>query len=561
MSNTGRIIGIDLGTSTSEVACIVDGKPVIIPNKNGKLVTPSVIHIAEDGSEFIGEFAAEYLLISPERTFMEVKRLMGADEILRVDSRVFTPEALQAKLLRYLADCAETYLGEKIEGAVITVPAYFTDSQRRATAKAGELAGLQVKRILNEPTAAAMDYGLNNLSECKYILVYDFGGGTLDITVLELFEGVIDVKASCGDNHLGGKDFDEVIMRELADVRNDARALMRLKKAAEECKIALSGDEQHSVSLPLLYTNKKGRPVSIERTITRSEFEGWVADKVESTRKPMMRALSDAKLLPRQLDLVLLVGGSTRIPCVRQLVSETLGLDLKPLIDPELAVARGAAVQAGIMEGSLAEGKKLVLTDVSPFTLGIATMMEGFFDDRLVFLPIIPRNTTIPTERSHIVTPYRDYQTQVEVRAYQGDSSDPEQNEFLGKVMLTGIPSAKKGKEPIEVKFSYDMNGILQVNAKAISNNSEVSAEINTAGAKAKPMIDLSKWEEAEGARRFRPVIRKADKLISANAVAADDLELLVNRAKEALLLGDHDQAAELREEIMELINMIEAFE
>ena len=559
MSKTGRIIGIDLGTSTSEVACIVDGKPVIIPNTYGKLITPSVIHIAKDGTVHIGETAAEYLLTEPERTFMEIKRLMGKDELLRADNKAFTPEALQAKLLRYLTYCAESYLDEKIERAVITVPAYFTDAQRRATVEAGQLAGLKVERIINEPTAASMDYGLDNMDECKYILVYDFGGGTLDITVLELFEGVIDVKASCGDNHLGGKDFDEIIMRKLAEVKGDARAQMRLKKAAEECKIALSVTESHTVSLPLLYTDKKDRPVSIEMAITRTEFEEWIAGEVESTRRPMMQALSDAKLTASELDLVLLVGGSTRIPCVRRLVSETLGLDPKPLIDPELAVARGAAIQAGILEGSLADGQELVLTDVSPFTLGIDIMSEGFFDDRLVFLPIIPRNTTIPSERSYIVTPYEDYQTQADVRVYQGDSSDPEQNEFLGNVMLTGIPPAKKGKEPIEIKFSYDMNGILQVNARIVSNNNAVSTEINTAGAKAKPEIDLTKWEEADGAKRFRPAIRKAQKLISAEEIGAEELELLVSRMKEALILGDLDRAEELRTEILIMISAIEA--
>ncbi|MDR3199919.1 MAG: Hsp70 family protein, partial [Spirochaetales bacterium] len=271
-----RIVGIDLGTSTSEIACIDGGVPKLIPNTAGKLITPSVVHIGENGEILVGESAAEYLFTRPNCTFMEVKRLTGSGETLRAHGKEYLPEDIQSMLLKYLAGCAETYLGEKIERAVITVPAYFTDVQRRATAKAGELAGLSVERILNEPTAAALDYGLSNLKECKNVLVYDLGGGTLDVTVLELFEGVIDVKASRGNNHLGGKDFDEIIMARLADAAGDERALMRLKKAAEDCKIALSSQAGYPVSLPFLLTAKDGKPVSIEKTVTRTEFEDWV---------------------------------------------------------------------------------------------------------------------------------------------------------------------------------------------------------------------------------------------------------------------------------------------
>jgi molecular chaperone DnaK len=266
-----RIVGIDLGTSTSEIACIVDGAPKLIPNTLGKSITPSVVHIGEDGTVLVGVDAAEYLFTRPDCTFMEVKRLTGSGEILRAPGKDYAPEELQAMLLRYLVGCAETHLGEKIERAVITVPAYFTDVQRRATTKAGELAGLQVERIINEPTAAALDYGLSNLKECKNVLVYDLGGGTLDVTVLELFEGVIDVKSSRGNNHLGGKDFDEIIMRNLGENTEDERALMRLKRAAEDCKIALSKQEQYKISLPFLSTAKDGKPISLEKTVTKTE--------------------------------------------------------------------------------------------------------------------------------------------------------------------------------------------------------------------------------------------------------------------------------------------------
>jgi len=551
-----RIVGIDLGTSTSEIAYIIDGAPVIIPNSLGNKVTPSVVHIAEDGAKLVGEPAVEYLLTRPECTFMEIKRLTGNKEPLKAHGREYLPEELQAILLRYLAGCAETHLGERVERAVITVPAYFTDVQRRATAKAGELAGLRVERILNEPTAAAMDYGLSNFKECQNILVYDFGGGTLDITVLELFEGVIDVKASRGNNHLGGKDFDEIIMRNLADTKNDLRARMRLKKAAEECKIALSSEESHRISLPFLAVGEKGAPVSVETSVTRLQFEDWIREKVESTREPMMIALSDAGLSPEDLDAVLLVGGSTRIPCVRRFVEECLGMQPKSLVDPDLAVARGAAIQAGIFEGLLED--ELILTDVCPYTLGTAAMVDGLLEDHLAFSPIIRRNTTIPVERSRIFHTYNDYQTKALFKVYQGDSTDPEQNEYLGEVLLTGIPSARQGKEPIEVIYSYDVNGILHVAAKVISTRQQVTAEINTSGVKPKQVIDLSAWEQADGARRCRPAIRKAEKLIREGCAEADELELIVIRIKEALVLGDQPRIALLRDELLELLEAIE---
>jgi molecular chaperone DnaK len=447
-------------------------------------------------------------------------------------------------------------LGEKIERAVITVPAYFTDVQRRATTRAGELAGLHVERIINEPTAAALDYGLSNLKECKNVLVYDLGGGTLDVTVLELFEGVIDVKASRGNNHLGGKDFDEIIMSKLMETESppgDERARMRLKKAAEDCKIALSSRDDYRVSLPFLFTTEDGKPVSVERTLTRSDFETWVREKVSSTKEPMLTALSDAKLSPTDLNIILLVGGSTRIPCVKTLVAETLSAIPQTLVDPDLTVARGAAIQAGLLEGSLHDAD-LVLTDVCPYTLGIAALHKGAYDDRLIFDPIIPRNTTIPTERSKLYYPFEDYQTTVRIEAYQGDSSNPDNDERLGDVLLTGIPPARKGKEPVEVTFAYDINGILQVKAAVVSTGKEVFAEISTTGVKARPVLNLSTWESAEGAKRFRPLIRKAEKVIAQGDDEADDLRILIRQLKEALLLKNEGQAEDLRAELLEIL-------
>ncbi|MDR2785532.1 MAG: Hsp70 family protein [Treponema sp.] len=552
-----RIVGIDLGTSTSEIGCIVDGTARLIPNSLGKLITPSVVHIGQDGEILVGEEAAEYLFTRPDCTFMEVKRLTGSGEKLAAQGKEYAPEEIQAMLLRYLVRCAEDNLGEKISRAVITVPAYFTDVQRRATARAGELAGLQVERIINEPTAAALDYGLSNLKECKNVLVYDLGGGTLDITVLELFEGVVDVKASCGNNHLGGKDFDEIIMAHLADPAGDERALMRLKKAAEDCKITLSAREEFPVSLPFLLTGKDGKPVSVEKTISRRDFEEWIAEKVQSTREPMLSALADAHLSREDLQVILLVGGSTRIPCVKRLVEETLGAVPRSLVDPDLTVARGAAIQAGLIEGSI-NNEDLVLTDVCPYTLGTAPLEHGLFGSRQVFDPVIPRNTTIPTEKAKIYTTAADYQTHVVIDVYQGESSDPDNNERLGELRLTGIPAARQGKEQIEVTFGYDMNGILQAKASVVSTGKQVAAEISTTGIKAGPHLDLSKWEEAEGARAFRPLIRKAEKIIAAGKDIGGDIGLLVRRLKEALLLKNTEQAEDQRDELLTMLDVIE---
>jgi molecular chaperone DnaK len=552
-----RIVGIDLGTSTSEIACIVDGAPRLLPNSQGKLITPSVVHIGEDGEVLVGEEAAEYLFTRPDCTFMEVKRLTGSAEKLRAHGKEYAPEEIQAMLLKYLVRCAEDHLNEVIRRAVITVPAYFTDVQRRATAKAGELAGLQVERIINEPTAAALDYGLSNLKDCKNVLVYDLGGGTLDVTALELFEGVIDVKASCGNNHLGGKDFDEILMSRLADPGGDERALMRLKKAAEDCKIALSAQEEFRVSLPFLLTGRDGKPVSVEKTVSRREFEEWVSEKVGSTREPMQSALADAGLGPQDLQVVLLVGGSTRIPCVKRLVEETLGRAPRSPVDPDLTVARGAAIQAGLIEGSI-NNQDLVLTDVCPYTLGTAPLQSGVFGERQVFDPLIPRNTTIPTEKARIYTTAADYQTTVLIDVYQGESSDPENNQRLGEVRLTEIPSARQGKEQIEVTFAYDMNGILQVKASVVSTGRQVSAEISTTGVKARPLLDLARWEQAEGARSFRPLIRKTEKLIASGRDIGGDLGILARRIKEALLLKNKEQAEDLREELLALLETLE---
>jgi molecular chaperone DnaK len=556
-NRTDRIVGIDLGTSTSEIACVINGVPTVIPNTAGNLTTPSVVHIREDGTSLVGEEASEYLFTRPDCTFMEVKRLTGSGELLRAHGKEYSPEDLQAILLRYLVGCAETRLGEKINRVVITVPAYFTDVQRRATTRAGELAGLMVERIINEPTAAALDFGLTNLKESKNVLVYDLGGGTLDVTILELFEGVIDVKSSRGNNKLGGKDFDEIIMHKLADPGEDERAMMRLKKAAEDCKIALSTQESYKISLPFLFTAKDGKPVSLEKIVTREEFEQWIKEKVESTREPMMTALADSGLSAGDLNIVLLVGGSTRIPCIKKVVEDSLSADAHSLVDPDLTVARGAAIQAALIDGTLSS-EDLVLTDVCPYTLGIAVLHESAFDEKLLFDPIIPRNTTIPTEKSKIYYPADDYQTTARIKVFQGDASNPDDDDYLGEVLLSGIPPAYRGKrEPLEVNFAYDVNGVLQVKASVISSGRKVSADISTTGVKPKPELDLSQWETAEGAKRCRPIIRKAEKLIAEDCDEEGDLKILVRQLKEALVFNNREAADRLRGELLELVDLL----
>jgi molecular chaperone DnaK len=332
---------------------------------------------------------------------------------------------------------------------------------------------------------------------------------------------------------------------------------MRMKKAAEDCKIALSKQEQYKISLPFLLTAKDGKPVSLEKTVTRTEFEQWIREKAESTREPMMTALADAGLSPGDLQVVLLVGGSTRIPRVKALVEESLSVVARSLVDPDLTVARGAAIQAGLLDGSLNQGD-LVLTDVCPYTLGVAVKHEGLYGDRLLFDPIIPRNTTIPVEKSKIYYPVEDYQPLVRIQAYQGDSSNPDNNDFLGDVLLSGIPPAKRGKEPVEVTFAYDVNGILQVKASVVSTGKKVSADISTTGVKPKPVLDLTKWETAEGAKRYRPAISKAEKRIAAGNDGSGEIQILVRQIKEALLLREKEQAEDLREELLGLLEMLE---
>lgn len=550
-----RIVGIDLGTSTSEIAVLADGQPKVIPNHLGELITPSVVHIAVNGDILVGAEAAELVLLEPECTFMEVKRLFGSEETLFAHGAAYTTEKLQSYILRYLADCAEKYLGEPVKRAVITVPAYFNDVQRRLTVTAGELAGLEVMRIINEPTAAALDYGLAHMEDMKHILVYDFGGGTLDVTVLELFEGVVDVKASRGNNQLGGKDFDAAIVRYLTeifrkehsvDLAGNVRAMMRVRKAAQEAKIALSSTNKHTVQLPFL-----SGELAMQTELSRTQFEDLIRNMADSTGEQIKTAITDAGLSKTDIGLVLLVGGSTRIPYIADVVHRSLGIEPSSLLDPDLAVVRGAAIQGGIISGELAS--ELVMTDVCPFTLGTDVLADTFMP-RTVFDPIIPRNTTIPVSKKKTYFTVHDDQTMVDVRVYQGEYSDPKKNQLLGNFLLKGIPPAPAGTEPLEVEFAYDINGILQVEARVVSNGRAENITISTVGVEPRPAIDLSKWLEAKNAKKYRPAIRRAERIAASGSEWADELELAVQKLKEALVTESAEDIKDNYEELLELL-------
>ncbi len=513
-------IGIDLGTSTSEIAFLNEkGESQLIPNHLGEAITPSVVHIKEDRSVLVGLPAKELLLLEPEHTFMEIKRLLGTSTVLSARGRSYTPKELSSYIIRYLADCAENYLKESVEEVVITVPAYFTDLQRRETMEAGELAGLKVKRIINEPTAASLDYGINHMELCQNILVYDFGGGTLDVTVMELFEGAIDVKASCGNPLLGGKDFDQLLIEYIVnkinkknscDIKTDLRAMMRIKEAAETCKRELSKQEDFLIELPFLAT-VKNKPVQFSETITRSFFEALIHEKVYQTKEIINRALYDAKLDIEELDLILFVGGSTRIPLMETFFQETYQVTPGKLVDPDLAVAKGSAIQSGIILGNMEDmGKDIVIADVCPYSLSTEVLRDELFGETVCDI-LIPRNSTVPITVQKIYYTCADMQTVVNVSTYQGESQYPEENNLLHRFLLKGIPAARAGKEQVKITFSYDLNSILVVEAEVVSNGKKMNVEINTASSSMR--TDLSGWDKAPQAKSYASVLKKAERI------------------------------------------------
>uniref|UniRef100_A0A7V4KEZ5 Chaperone protein DnaK n=1 Tax=Fervidobacterium pennivorans TaxID=93466 RepID=A0A7V4KEZ5_FERPE len=478
MAKKEFVVGIDLGTTNSVIAWMKpDGTVEVIPNAEGSRTTPSIVSFTKTGEILVGEPAKRQLILNSERTIKSIKRKMGTDYKVRIDDKEYTPQEISALILKKLKKDAEEYLGGEIKKAVITCPAYFNDAQRQATKEAGIIAGLEVLRIINEPTAAALAYGLDKMEGERKVLVYDLGGGTFDVSILEIGGGVIQVIATSGNNHLGGDDFDQRIMDYIidefkkqhgVDLRNDKQALQRIRDAAEKAKIELSTKLETDISLPYITATAEG-PLHLEMKLTRAMFESLTRDLVEKTREPIERALNDAKLSPQDIDEIILVGGMTRVPMVQRFIKDIFGKEPNKSVNPDEAVAIGAAIQAAILAGTEgAKDKDVVLVDVTPLTLGVE-VKGGLME------PIIPRNTTIPVRKSKIFTTAEDGQTSVEVRVYQGERAMARDNIFLGSFQLVGIPPAPRGVPQIEVTFDIDADGIVHVSAKDLGTGKEQS--------------------------------------------------------------------------------------
>ncbi|WP_067922986.1 molecular chaperone DnaK [Alicyclobacillus shizuokensis] len=512
-----KVIGIDLGTTNSCVAVMEGGETVVIPNAEGNRTTPSVVAFSKDGERLVGDVAKRQAITNPDRTIISIKRHMGSDYKVRVDDKSYTPQEISAMILQKLKADAEAYLGEPVTQAVITVPAYFSDSQRQATKDAGKIAGLEVLRIVNEPTAAALAYGLDKEDD-QTILVYDLGGGTFDVSILELGEGVFEVKATSGNNHLGGDDFDQRIMDYLADtfkrdtgidLRQDRMAMQRLKDAAEKAKKELSSTLTTTISLPFISADASG-PKHLEVNLTRAKFEELTADLVEKTLGPTRQALEDAGLTAAQIDKVVLVGGSTRIPAVQEAIKRLIGKEPSKGVNPDEVVAIGAAIQAAVLTG---EVKDVVLLDVTPLSLGIETLGG-------VFTKLIERNTTIPTSKSQIFSTAADNQTSVEIHVLQGERELARDNKTLGRFTLSDIPPAPRGVPQIEVTFDIDANGIVNVSAKDLGTGKSQRITITSSSGLSKDEIDRMVKEaelhaEEDQKRREQVEIRnQADQLL-----------------------------------------------
>lgn len=564
-----KVIGIDLGTTNSCVAVLEGGEPVVIPNAEGARTTPSVVAFSKDGERMVGQIAKRQAIANHERTIASIKREMGSNYKVKIDDKEYTPQEISAMILQKLKQDAESYLGEPVTKAVITVPAYFSDSQRQATKDAGRIAGLEVLRIINEPTAASLAYGIDKEKNQK-IMVYDLGGGTFDVSILEIGDGVFEVLSTSGNNRLGGDDFDRRIMDHIIaefkrtegiDLSKDKSAMQRLKDAAETAKIELSSTSQTSINLPYITVDANNTPRHLQLTLTRAKFNELTHDLVEKTRECVTLAMKDANVKAADIDKVILVGGSTRIPAVQELVKTMTGKEPFKGINPDECVAIGAAIQGGILSG---EVQDIVLMDVTPLSLGIETLGG-------VFTKLIERNTSIPTQKSQIFTTAADGQTSVDVHVLQGERELAQYNKTLGRFQLTGIPPAPRGVPQIEVKFDIDANGIVHVSAKDLATGNQQNITITAStnlteeevqravdDAKKYAEEDKKKKEEVDAKNHAESLIYTTEKNMKdmGEKISADDrqrIETEIANVRSALQNGTVDTIKSASEKLTEV--------